>query len=128
MEVNLKSGPGPWSCQITLRFEYDANGVPLADVSRVPFGADLASTDDVEIALMRAQAAILNYPQIQYTSFLQLSKAELEMYRTAEAFSNGTLKFSKNVVCVDVYDEGCSDLSFVDLPGNALILPVEMGT
>ncbi|KLO12396.1 hypothetical protein SCHPADRAFT_853916 [Schizopora paradoxa] len=117
MEVNLKSRPGAWSCQISLRFEYDQHGLPLADVSLIPFGVALASPDDVEIALMRAQAAILNYPLIRYSEFMQKSKADLEKYRDAEAFSNGTLKFSKNVVCVDVYDEGCSDLSFVDLPG-----------
>ncbi|KLO12399.1 hypothetical protein SCHPADRAFT_941237 [Schizopora paradoxa] len=117
MEVNLKSGTGPWSCEITLRFEYNQEGQPLPEVFLIPFGAPLTSPDDVEIALMRAQAAILNYPRIQHNDFLTKSKSELEVYRTNDAFDNGTLKFSKNVVCVDVFDEGCPDLSFVDLPG-----------
>ncbi len=84
----------------------------------VPFGMTLSSPDDVEIALMRAQAVILNHPNILHDDFLDKSRPELEEYRTAKAFSDGTLKFSKNVVCVDVYDEGCPDLSFVDLPGK----------
>lgn len=126
MEVNLKSRPGPWSCQIFLRFEYDPKGQPLAEVSLIPFGVALTSPADVEIALMRAQTAILNYPHVQYTEFMRKTKPELDEYRTAEAFLNGTLKFSKNVVCVDVYDEGCPDLSFVDLPGEQLVSSVEL--
>ncbi len=122
MEVNLKSRPGPWSCQISLRFEYDRDGQPLAEVLLVPFGLTLSSPDDVEIALMRAQAAILNHPNILHDDFLRKSKPELEEYRTAKAFSDGTLKFSKNVVCVDVYDEECPDLSFVDLPGKSKLV------
>ncbi len=95
MEVNLKSRPGAWSCQISLRFEYDRDGQPLAEVLLVPFGMTLSSPDDVEIALMRAQAAILNHPNILHDDFLDKSRPELEEYRTAKAFSEGTLKFSK---------------------------------
>ena len=61
MEVNLISRPGPWSCQVSLRFEYDASGAPLDEVELVPFGPALDNPDDVELALRRAQAAVLNY-------------------------------------------------------------------
>lgn len=120
MEVNLINKPGPWSCNITLRFEYDSSGQPLKDALLVPFMSDLTSSHEVEITLMQAQAAVLNYPATPHTTFLTKSRDELEEYRTAAAFEKGTLKFSKNVVCVEVYDESCSDLSFVDLPGTLL--------
>ena len=119
MEVNLVSRPGPWSCQVTLRFEYDSSGGPIDDeVLRVPFGDPLDDPDDVEFTLRRAQAAVLNYPENEPNEFLNMDEDELEYFQSREAFSEGTLKFSKNVVCVDVHDSECPDLSFVDLPGK----------
>ncbi len=57
MEVNLKNSAGSWSCQITLHFEYDQHGEPLAEVLRVPFGVVLESSDDVVIALMASPSS-----------------------------------------------------------------------
>lgn len=111
------SNPGPWSCRIYLRFEYDGLGRPLKEVLRIPFGPPLEDPDDVELVLRRAQAAILN-PNEESTSFLDKTRQELDYYKTAPAFSSGTLKFSKNVVSVDIFDAACADLSFVDLPGE----------
>ena len=114
--MNLISRPGPWSCEITLRFEYDTNNAPLKEVSNIAFGPPLTSNEDVEVVLMRAQAAVLNYPS-SHTDFLTKDRNDLEYYRSPAAFSNGTAKFSRNSVCLKVYDEECPDLSFVDLPG-----------
>ena len=118
MEVNLISRPGPWSCQVSLRFEYDASGALLDEVELVPFGPALDSPDDVELALRRAQAAVLNYPNLDHEEFLVMPPEALDYYRSREAFLRGTLKFSKNVVRVDVHDSECPNLAFVDLPGS----------
>ncbi|KAL5513429.1 hypothetical protein ACEPAH_3828 [Sanghuangporus vaninii] len=116
MEVNMISQPGQWECKIFLRFEYDETGAEISPIEKVPFGSTLTSVDDVELALRRAQAAILNYPKPS-DLFLMKTRNELEYYRKPEAFKNGTLKFSKNVVVVDIFDPDCGNLSFVDLPG-----------
>lgn len=120
MEVNLLSQPGNWECRISLRFLYNESGAEVSQVLTVPFGSPLTSVGDVELALRRAQAAILNHPRQPSDLFLTKSREELEYYRSAEAFNGGTLKFSKNVVVVDIFDPDCCNLSFVDLPGTYL--------
>ncbi|KAI5117489.1 hypothetical protein M0805_009550 [Coniferiporia weirii] len=117
MEVNLISISGAWSCRITLRLEFDHAGNRLAEVRCIPFGSPLTSRDEVELTLRRAQTAILNHHRENTDVFLLKSRDDLEYYRTTEAFNNGTLKFSKNVVVVDIFDDDCANLSFVDLPG-----------
>lgn len=120
MEVNLSSSPGAWNCRISLRFEYNATGQRLASPHRIPFGPDITDPDHVEIALRRAQVAILNYPKDDSSIFLSKDAEELQHYRTAHAFASGTQKFSKNVVVVDICDENGTDLAFIDLPGRSL--------
>ncbi|KAI5117486.1 hypothetical protein M0805_009549 [Coniferiporia weirii] len=117
MEVNLISASGVWSCRITLRLEFDHAGNRLTEVLCIPFGSPLTSRDDVELTLRRAQAAILNHHRESADTFLLKSRDDLEYYRTPGAFKNGTLKFSKNAVVVDIFDDDCANLSFVDLPG-----------
>lgn len=121
MEVNLISEPGPWSCTIWLRFEYDAAGarLPTNQVRTVEFGPVIYDIDDVELVLRQAQVAILN-PDKDADSFLSKTGEELQFYRTPQAFASGTLKFSKNVVVVEITNEDGVDLSFVDLPGTLL--------
>ncbi|EJC99984.1 uncharacterized protein FOMMEDRAFT_170072 [Fomitiporia mediterranea MF3/22] len=117
MEVNLINSPGAWSCYITLRIEYAISGARLPQVLRIPFGPCLSNVDDVELALRRAQTAVLNHPKMDSDTFLLKSREDLEYYRTPNAFKAGTLKFSRNVVVVDIFDASCANLSFVDLPG-----------
>lgn len=119
MEVNLISEPGPWSCRISLRFEYDATGMYLpADQFRtVEFGPVLENIEDIELVLRQAQVAILN-PKEKTESFLSKTSEELQFYRTPQAFASGTLKFSKNTVVVEIRSEDGVNLSFVDLPGT----------
>ena len=60
MECRLSRAEEDWSCQISIRWEYDDYGDRLSEVREVPFGPRLTSKTDVEPTLRRAQAAILN--------------------------------------------------------------------
>lgn len=67
----------------------------------------------MELALRRAQAAILN-PTIESHKFLGMSAEQL---RKGIQGSKPML-FSKNVVCVDLQGPDLTDLAFIDLPGK----------
>ncbi|EPQ53379.1 hypothetical protein GLOTRDRAFT_79497 [Gloeophyllum trabeum ATCC 11539] len=112
MECTLSSTQGAWSCQISLRFDYNAKGERSTPDTR-SFSPLLTDKAEVEIWLRRAQAAILN-PQSDPNAFHSWSR---EKIREAGKNDSAMLKFSKNVVCVDICDPEATDLSFVDLPG-----------
>lgn len=114
MECRLSSSLGPWTCQVSIRWEFDANDKPFDEVSEVPFGPLIKDEGEVELTLRRAQAAILN-PSLPPSSFLSLSLDEL---RRGSRGSQKTLPFSRNVVCVDLEAPELTDLSFIDLPGQ----------
>jgi hypothetical protein len=116
VECSMTKTHGAWSCNISLRFDYDHRGNQIGH-RRVEFGNPLTNKTEVELMLRRAQAAILN-PDVKPENFLTKSVEELQYYRSAEAFSRGTLKFSRNAVCVDIQDPAAADLSFIDLPGK----------
>ncbi|PIL25641.1 transporter [Ganoderma sinense ZZ0214-1] len=101
MECRLTHSPDTWSCQISIRREYDENGKKLLDVKEVPFGQRLTKKEDVEPMLRRAQAAVL------------LGDASVS---DLKASVKGD-RFSRNVVCVDLAGPDLTNLSFVDLPG-----------
>ena len=88
------------------------NDKPLDKVSEVPFGSLITDKSDVELALRRAQAAVLS-PSLPAASFLTCSMDEL---KSGARGHQKALKFSRNVVCVDIEGPGI-DLSFIDLPG-----------
>lgn len=115
----MKREAGPWSCNISLRFRYDSFGNEISEPSSIPFGPTLTSPNGVELILKRAQAAILN-PHETAARFLTKNEKDLQNYKTDEAFQNGSLKFSKNAVCVEIRDPDAVNLSFVDLPGKSL--------
>ncbi|KAH7920090.1 hypothetical protein BV22DRAFT_826286 [Leucogyrophana mollusca] len=110
MECRMSSSGGPWSCHISIRWEYDESGNQLKDVSEVPFGDMITDKGAVEIALRRAQAAVL-HPSTPATQFQGLRAEELER------FKGKPLQFSRNVVCIDLEGPDLTDLSFIDLPG-----------
>ncbi|KIJ68611.1 hypothetical protein HYDPIDRAFT_146952 [Hydnomerulius pinastri MD-312] len=110
MECRMASSDGPWSCRISIRWEFDDKGRPENSVSEVPFGDVIHDKGEVELALRRAQAAVL-HPGIPATQFLGLSAEKL---RNVKGF---TLAFSRNVVCIDLEGPDLTDLSFIDLPG-----------
>lgn len=82
-------------------------------VAEIPFGDLITDKKDMELALRRAQAAILN-PSIGSHKFLTMSAEQL---RKGVQGSKPML-FSKNVVCVDLAGPELTDLAFIDLPGE----------
>ncbi|KAH7928503.1 hypothetical protein BV22DRAFT_199383 [Leucogyrophana mollusca] len=110
MECRMSSSERPWSCQISIRWEYDELGNLLKDVSEVPFGNIIKDKADVELTLRCAQAAVLN-PSVSATQFQGMKAEELKR------FKGKPLPFSRNVVCVDLEGPDLTDLSFIDLPG-----------
>lgn len=115
MECRLSSSSGSWSCQVSIRWEFDSHDKRLEEVSEVPFGATITDKGDVELAIRRAQAAVLN-PSVSATSFLTYSLEELK----DGARGQKTMQFSRNVVCVDLEGPELTDLFFIDCPGASL--------
>ncbi|KAG1782138.1 P-loop containing nucleoside triphosphate hydrolase protein [Suillus placidus] len=110
MECTMSSHATSWSCTITLRISFDSNGRDLPRTNTVPFGRTITDRSEVEVWLRRAQSAILNHPNVPYSSFYTKTIEELRNTRNI-------LKFSRNVVCVSIEDPDATDLSFYDLPG-----------
>jgi len=110
MECRLSSSNQPWSCQVSIRWEFGEDGKRNDKVSEAPFGARITDKGKVEAALRRAQAAVLN-PHI---SFRELLEMDIEEIRVG---IKGAMMFSKNIVCVDLEGPELTDLSFIDLPG-----------
>ena len=105
----------PWSCRITLRFSYDSKGKPLRTPPvAVPFQT-VSNPKDVEIWLKRAQAAILT-PDTDPKVFYNKTSDELK--------SSEKLPFSFNTIEILVKDPEGTDLSFVDLPGERLLVAI----
>ena len=102
-------GKGPWSCTISLRFQYDDKGKSLNRSKEVSFPT-IYNPKDVELWLRRAQAAILT-PQADPQEFHNKSREEIKGLQTL------MLPFSWNKVEVLIRDPDGADLSFVDLPG-----------
>ena len=121
MECRLaRSPPGqPWKCKVSLRFEFDEETGRTKDkVKEQRFGDIITDPDGVEIAIRRAQAAILN-PRTSSKQFLTLSE---ETLRTEKSYGGTrSLDFSRNVVCLDISGPEVLDLAFVDLPGRSSI-------
>jgi hypothetical protein len=102
---------------VSIRWEFDRNDQPLEKVSEVPFGSLITNKGDVELALRRAQAAVLN-PSVPTASFLTNSLDELK--RVAHD-NQKAMPFSRNVVCVDLEGPELTDLAFIDLPGELVL-------
>ncbi|KAI0696227.1 P-loop containing nucleoside triphosphate hydrolase protein [Cerioporus squamosus] len=115
MECRLANTPDSWSCQISIRWEFDTNGERVDEVSEVLFGARFTDKEDVEPMLRRAQAAILN-PTVPLSHFLEV---DIQALKAGDTKVPGAkpLAFSRNVICVDLAGPDLVDLSFVDLPG-----------
>lgn len=99
MECRLSSAEKDWSCQISIRWEFEDDGKRKEETSEVKFGDLITNKSDVEPALRRAQEKILN-----------------------PSGTGNPLQFSKNVVCVDLQGPDLTDLSFIDLPGLQTLL------
>lgn len=122
MECRMVGAPGPWTCRLSIRWEFDDEGKRLQRVDETPFGKPITNKTDVELALRRAQAAVLN-PESPALFFVSMSEQDL-----ADSMVNNdkTLRFSRNVLCVDICGPDLTDLSFVDLPGIIQNAPKKM--
>ncbi|KAG6914012.1 hypothetical protein DXG01_002930, partial [Tephrocybe rancida] len=109
MECSMSTAEKTWSCRISLRISYGADGTLNASTHTQQFGPIITDKKDVELWIRRAQAAILN-PSIPESEYLEKTEKDLKQGTRA-------LQFSKNVVCVHVSDPELTDLSFIDLPG-----------
>lgn len=121
MECRLSRSPAEWSCRVSIRYEYDAKQDKLPEVSEVPFGEVITDPGVVEIALRRAQLAILN-PDLSHTQIFAATPKELLELSAQSLTSPTSLRFSKNVVCVDIEGPDLTDLAFIDLPGKFNVL------
>ncbi|KAJ8474633.1 hypothetical protein ONZ51_g7084 [Trametes cubensis] len=109
ISVPRDAGTYAWTCQIKIRYEYDENGKQLDEVAEVDFGPLITEKTRVEDMLRRAQAAVLR-PDLDPATFLGSEPGH-------QLPGKKPLKFSKNVVCVELAGPDLADLSFVDLPG-----------
>jgi hypothetical protein len=107
----MSSDAESWSCTIELRNEFGPTGSPL-HVETTAF-THIRDKSQMELAIRRAQAAILS-PHKEPSYFLRMSATQLKDFMTTDP---ECLKFSKNVVQINVRDPEVTDLSFVDLPG-----------
>jgi hypothetical protein len=113
MEVVLAKVDGvPWTCQISLRFTFDANGVRLAgEPKTIPFGDAITDFGMVEDRLRRAQAALLQLPLA--------ADDDVSRFLNEDYVPPGKpqVDFSRNVVRLDVSGEDLVNVTFIDLPG-----------
>lgn len=112
MECRLSQFSGDWSCQVSIRWEFNEDGTRFDEVEERPFGPVITSKAEVELVLRRAQTAVLN-PARPQSDFLQYDYDELQ-----DIGQKHQLLFSKNVVCVDLFGPEFTDLTFIDLPGT----------
>ncbi|EIW77518.1 hypothetical protein CONPUDRAFT_61569 [Coniophora puteana RWD-64-598 SS2] len=111
MECTMSSEATEWSCTISLRYDYHADGTPQDRPIVTQFGSPITSRSEVDIWLRRAQTAILNQ-SVSHEQFYSRSYEELRAWTHPRM-----LKFSKNAICVLIKDPEATDLSFIDLPG-----------
>ncbi|KAF3400389.1 Interferon-induced GTP-binding protein Mx1 [Talaromyces pinophilus] len=124
MEINLSESDQPWKCEVTLSYSYTystkgglrkitkANKLgpwyETAESQDVPF-LTLHSKNQVQDAIKRAQLAILN-PHKDPAEFLPSSSLNIDD-------ATAPVKFSPNVVRLDISAPHFPNLAFYDLPG-----------
>lgn len=108
-----------WSCQVSIRFEYDESGnqLPVDAIDlEIPFGDRIKDSLQVEGRLRRAQLAVLSGKRV-FGDILNMSEEEFDRDAQRHVQSTSGMKFSRNTVCVDIAGPDLTDLSFIDLPG-----------
>lgn len=111
----------PWSCQISIRLEFDQDGKKTERTKEIPFGPRIseASKGEVEIVLRKAQYCNMN-PGVAFQDVIDMDIQELQACQAEEL-----VPFSENVVCIDLQGPDMVDLPFIDLPGGPIrSLPV----
>ncbi|CAG8613040.1 20135_t:CDS:2, partial [Racocetra fulgida] len=114
MELRLTESTKPWSCQISLRKEYDdENGKRLSRPNETKFGDSIDNPDMVDIMARRAQKALLN-PTHDSSNFFDWDFGNKNNDDDPQL---NHLKFTKNVVCMEIKGPDVTNLSLIDLPG-----------
>jgi len=109
MEVMLIASDR-WSCTVRIRREYDDDkGDKHDQVKEETFGKVLANPEDVELAIRRAQKAVLN-PGKPAKDFLTYN------FDSKEEAASNELQFSRNLVVLEVRGMPYN-LTLIDLPG-----------
>jgi hypothetical protein len=75
---------------------------------------DLTDKNQVEAALVRAQTAILN-PSKKWTQYVGMGSMYARNGKSREP--EFEVKFSPNVVCMEMVGPDLPNLAFIDLPG-----------
>ncbi|KAG6811611.1 hypothetical protein H0H92_006626 [Tricholoma furcatifolium] len=116
MECRMSTLSAPdakWACQISIRREYDIHGNPLQKGSERRFGRVIHNKEDIELALRRAQCAVLN-PHLAEKDIMSASAHDLT---GAPFYTEQSLQFSRDIICIDLEGPNLTDLHFIDLPG-----------
>ena len=103
-----------------MRWESSPEGHRLEHVKQSIVQQGIASTDDVELAIRRAQFWVLN-PSHKLEDIRNMSEEQLNKDQ------DDSQPISKNAVCVDVSGPDVSDVTLVDLPGTLLCLIFNSG-
>ncbi|CAG8503421.1 7610_t:CDS:2 [Diversispora eburnea] len=111
MELRLIESDVEWSCQISLRQEYDESGRRLSQPIEEKFASLIKSHKEVELMARRAQKALLN-PSKNCDDYLNWNFGA-----HYDDDANNELKFTKNVVCLEIKGKNVPNLSLIDLPG-----------
>ncbi len=113
----MLSSSSTWSCTIYLNIKYAPGGSELAIPDKAQFGPVITNKDTVELWIRRAQAAILCRHRPK-EDFINMNTEDL---RNLAAIDSQMLSFSRNIIQVELRDPDLTDLSFIDLPGKALL-------
>ncbi|CAB4416615.1 unnamed protein product [Rhizophagus irregularis] len=113
MEIRLIKSSSEWSCQVSLRKEYDNFDEKLIRPEETKFGRIITHPNEVEIVARRAQKALLN-PDCKPEDFFEWDFESLSYEEDAD---KNALKFTKNVVCLEIKGPNVPNLSLIDLPG-----------
>ncbi|EFQ98411.1 interferon-induced GTP-binding protein Mx1 [Nannizzia gypsea CBS 118893] len=123
LEINLSESDDPWTCRLILtkKYMFDATGRSQRATNARPLGpwieqdpeelhfATLTDKNLLQEHLKWAQLAILN-PGRSHTDFIPGEDQEIDG-------TYSQVKFSPNVVRLDISAPGFPNLSFYDLPG-----------
>lgn len=106
-----------WKCSVTLKLLDEENRIHSK-----PFGDDITLSSCVEERVFRAQLAILAEKSTEqnYETFLSKSVDDLQ-----KEFPDGAHlkeRFTFDAIALEISGPEVTDLSFIDLPGECIIL------
>lgn len=95
IETRISSSTSPWTCQLSIRWEYAEDGTRLDDIQERPYGLPITDPLQIEPVLRSAQTAVLTEPVPGCDlSLRKLAKDSTELRKPR--------LFSRNAVCLDI--------------------------